>query len=109
MDRLRRRVAVRRHRVDDAGGVWIVTGIVFGILLYALIVLMDVAGFTPVEPLVVIPPVLVAMIGGNSLLGGGRTRGRTAPAPQPAPGSEGDGRAGRPPTGPNGREPGGPA
>jgi hypothetical protein len=70
-----------RGRFDDAGGVWIVTGIVLGVLLYGFIVLMDVAGFTPVAPLVIIPPVLVALIGANSLLGGGRTR----PTPQPVP------------------------
>jgi hypothetical protein len=72
-------------RFDDAGGVWIVTGIVLGVLLYGFIVLMDVAGFTPVAPLVIIPPVLVALIGANSLLGGGRTRSTPQPVPRRAP------------------------
>jgi hypothetical protein len=35
--------------------VWILTGVVLGALLYAGIVLMAIAGFTPVLPLVVIP------------------------------------------------------
>ncbi len=74
-----------RGRFDDAGGVWIVTGIVLGVLLYGFIVLMDVAGFTPVAPLVIIPPVLVALIGANSLLGGGRTRSTPQPVPRRAP------------------------
>ncbi len=66
---------------DDTGGVWIVTGIVLGVLLYGFIVLMDVAGFTVVAPLVIIPPVLVALIAGNNLLGGGRTHGRSPGRP----------------------------
>jgi len=64
--------------VDDQGGVWIVTGIVLGVLLYALIVLMAVAGFTAVVPLVVLPPVVVGLIGANNLLGGGRGYGRNS-------------------------------
>ena len=66
---------------DDAGGVWIVTGIVLGALLYAFIVLMEVAGFTAVAPLVVIPPVLLGLIAANNLLGGGRTYGRSRGGP----------------------------
>ncbi len=62
---------------DDAGGVWIVTGLVAGAIVYAGMVAMLVAGFTPVTPLVVIPPVLIALIAANSLLGGGRSRGRS--------------------------------
>jgi hypothetical protein len=81
-----------RPERDDAGGVWIRTGWVLGILLYAFIVLMAVAGFSPVIPLVVIPPVLAALIAGNSLLGGGRGRGSGRPArpvgPPPAPVSD---------------------
>jgi hypothetical protein len=70
------------HRqADDAGGVWIITGIVLGALLYAGIVLMEVAGFTAVAPLVVIPPVLLGLIGANNLLGGGRTHGRSPGRP----------------------------
>ena len=65
---------------------WIVTGIVLGVLLYGFIVLMDVAGFTPVAPLVIIPPVLVALIGANSLLGGGRTRSTPQPVRPEGPG-----------------------
>jgi hypothetical protein len=69
------------RRRDDRGGVWIVTGIVLGAMLYAGIVLMDVAGFTEVLPLVVIPPVLLGLIGANNLLGGGRDHGAAAAAP----------------------------
>jgi len=58
---------------DDAGGVWIATGIVLGVLVYAGIVITVMAGFTVAVPLVVIPPVVVGLIGANSLLGGGRT------------------------------------
>jgi hypothetical protein len=73
--------------------VWIVTGLVVGAIVYAGMVTMLVAGFTPVTPLVVIPPVLIALIGANSLLGGGRGSGRprsrpagggSAPVPSPA-------------------------
>ena len=66
---------------DDAGGVWIVTGIVLGVLLYGCIVLMDVAGFTAVAPLVVIPPVLLGLIAANNLLRGGRSHGRPTGRP----------------------------
>ncbi len=69
------------RRPDDAGGVWIITGIVLGVLLYGGIVLMYVAGFTPVAPLVVIPPVLFGLIAANNLLGGGRTHGRSPGRP----------------------------
>jgi hypothetical protein len=68
-------------RPDDAGGVWIITGIVLGVLLYAGVVLMDVAGFTVVAPLVVVPPVLFGLIAANNLLGGGRTYGRSPGRP----------------------------
>ena len=57
---------------DDEGGVWIVTGWVLCLMVYGLVVLMYVAGFTPVLPLVVLPPVVIGLIGANSLLGGGR-------------------------------------
>lgn len=66
-------------RRDDEGGVWIVTGIVLGVLVYAGIVLMDVAGFTEVAPLVVIPPVLVGLIVANNFLGGRRRRREEPP------------------------------
>jgi hypothetical protein len=89
-----RRVA--RPRPDDTGGVWIVTGIVLGVLLYAFIVLMDVAGFTSVAPLVVIPPVLFGLIAANNLLGGGRGHGRSTGGPA------GGGRAPLSSSGPNG-------
>jgi hypothetical protein len=74
------RAAQRRH--DDAGGVWIVTGIVLGVLVYAGIVVTVMAGFTVALPLVVIPPVVVGLIGASSLLGGGRGRG-ARPGPRP--------------------------
>jgi undecaprenyl diphosphate synthase len=69
---------------DDSGGVWIATGIVLAILMYGFIVLMDVAGFTAVLPLVVLPPVVLGLIAANSLLNGGRGYGRgSRPAPAP--------------------------
>jgi hypothetical protein len=84
---------------DDRGGVWIVTGLVLGAVVYAGMVLMMVAGVTAVVPLVVIPPVLVALIGANSLLGGGRGYGRSPRRPV------GRGRAPLPSRGPNGAIP----
>jgi hypothetical protein len=75
---------------DDVGGVWINTGIVLGVLFYGFIVVMLMAGFQPVLPLVILPPVVVGLIGANNLLGGGRGYGRSAgkaagqgQAPQP--------------------------
>jgi hypothetical protein len=90
--------------MDDAGGVWILTGIVLGALVYAGVVLMVVAGFTAAVPFVVIPPVIVAMIGANSLLGGGRPA-RASSGPTPPPTGAG-GPAPRKP--PNGTRPGSP-
>jgi hypothetical protein len=66
---------------DDAGGVWIVTGVVLGVLMYGFVVLMDVAGFTEVLPLVVLPPVVLGLIAANNLLGGGRGYGRGSARP----------------------------
>ena len=74
-------VVRRVRRRDDRGGVWIRTGLVLGALVYAGVVVMAAAGFTGAVPLVVVPPVLVAIIGGNNLIGGGRTPGRTAGRP----------------------------
>jgi hypothetical protein len=94
--------------MDDAGGVWIITGIVLGALVYAGVVLMVVAGFTAAVPFVVIPPVIVAMIGANSLLGGGRpSRPARAPSGPGAPSAPtgGAGPRGRP----NGKRPGSPS
>ena len=107
----------RERRPDDAGGVWIITGIVLGALFYAFIVTMYVAGFTAVAPLVVIPPVLFGLIAANNLLGGGRAYGRTAGRPvgggqapispsgpdRPAPVEPANGRA--PGPGPSAEEP----
>jgi hypothetical protein len=79
-----RRGEVRRRddrRRDDRGGVWIRTGLVLGALVYAGLLVMAAAGFTAVLPLIVVPPVLVAVIAGNNLLGGGRTHGRTTGSP----------------------------
>ncbi len=90
----RSRAAERRR--DDAGGVWIVTGIVAGIAMYAFIVLMDVAGFTAVLPLVVLPPVVLGLIAANNLLGGGRSHGRSSGRPV------GEGQAPLSSSGPNG-------
>jgi hypothetical protein len=81
---------------DDGGGVWIKTAVVLGLLVYLGVVLMAVAGFTVVVPLVVVPPVLVALIGANNLLGGGRSHGRSPGRPV------GQGRAPLSSSGPNG-------
>ena len=59
----------------DDGGVWILTGLLLGALVYIGMLVMAAAGFTVVVPLIVIPPVLVGIIGANNLLGGGRPRG----------------------------------
>ena len=70
------------HRIertrDDAGGVWIVTGWVVGLIFYAGIVLAWHAGFTAAAPFVVIPAVLVVLIGAGNLLSG-RRPGRSGP------------------------------
>jgi hypothetical protein len=71
-----------RPRRDDAGGVWIVTGIVLGVLVYAGIVVTVMAGFTVALPLVVIPPVVVGLIGASNLLNGGRNP-HARPGPRP--------------------------
>lgn len=57
---------------DDAGGVWITTGWVLGILVYAGVVLAWRAGFGAAAPFVVIPVVLVVLIGAGNLVGGRR-------------------------------------
>ena len=80
----RRPVRYGSRRVDDAGGVWILTGVLLGVLVYAGVVVMYIAGFTPVAPLVVIPPVLIGLIGANSLLGGGRGHARSSAGPAAA-------------------------
>ncbi len=83
------------HR-GDTGGAWIVTAVVLGVLAYLGVVVMAVAGFTAVVPLAVLPPVLVALIGANNLLGGGRSHG-------PSPGRPvGGGQAPLSSSGPNG-------
>jgi hypothetical protein len=74
-----------RHR-DDAGGVWIVTAVVLCVIMYGFIVLMDVAGFTEVLPLVVLPPVVLGLIGANNLLRGGGSQGGSTGGP---PGADG--------------------
>jgi hypothetical protein len=63
---------------DDAGGVWIVTGWVLGLILYAGIVLAWHAGFTAAAPFVIIPAVMVVLIGAGNLVSG-RRPGRPAP------------------------------
>ncbi|HWE71425.1 MAG TPA: hypothetical protein VG205_13750 [Acidimicrobiales bacterium] len=68
------------RRRDDAGGLWIGIGIAGGVVFYVGMLVMLVAGFTPILPFVIIPPVLLAMIGANSLLGGPR---RPKPPPRP--------------------------
>jgi hypothetical protein len=64
-------MADRRDR-GDGGGLWIGIGIAGGVVLYAGMLIMLVAGFTAILPFVVIPPVLIGLIGANSLLGGPR-------------------------------------
>ena len=76
----RQRRAATQPR-DDTGGVWIVTGVALGAVVYAGMVVMVVAGFTVVVPLVIIPPVLIALIAANNLLGGGRSYGRSSGRP----------------------------
>jgi hypothetical protein len=73
--------AVADRPRDDAGGVWIRTGIVLGVLFFAFMVVLWAAGFDAIAPFVVIPIVLVALIGANSLLGGPRKREQLAPRP----------------------------
>ncbi len=63
---------------DDTGGVWIVTGWVLGLIVYAGVVLAWHAGFTAAAPFVVIPALLVVMIGVGNLVNGARP-GRPAP------------------------------
>jgi hypothetical protein len=75
------------HVRDDAGGVWIVTGWIVGLVVYAGVVLAWHAGFTAAAPFVVIPAVLVVMIGAGNLLSG-RRPGQPAPRfnrPDPVP------------------------
>ena len=68
-----------RHRDrGEAGGVWVRTGVVLGVLVYGGIVGMAAAGFPGAVPLVVVPPVLIGLIGAANLLGGGRSRGGAA-------------------------------
>jgi len=72
---------------DDAGGVWIVTGCLLGVLVYAGVVVAWIAGFGAAIVLVVIPPLLLIMIGAGNLIGG-RRAGRPAPRfnrPDPVP------------------------
>jgi hypothetical protein len=83
--------------------VWIVTGLVLGAAVYAGMVLMMVAGVSAVVPLVIVPPVLVALIAANNLLGGGRSHGRSPGRPV------GQGRAPLSSSGPNGAIPTDPA
>jgi len=75
------------HARDDAGGVWIITGVVLGLIVYAGVVVAWHAGFTAAAPFVVIPAVLVVMVGAGNLLSGKRP-GRPAPRfnrPDPVP------------------------
>lgn len=55
---------------DDAGGVWIISGWVVGLIVYAGVVLAWHAGFTAAAPFVVIPAVLVILIGAGNLVSG---------------------------------------
>ncbi len=101
------------RRRDDAGGVWIRTGVVLGLLVYAGVVVMAAAGFSGAIPLVIVPPVLVGLIGAANLLGGGRDHGRSAGgrgrdrAPLSSSGPNGPIPPGAPPDGPRPGGPGG--
>jgi hypothetical protein len=73
---------------DDTGGVWIVTGWILGLIVYAGVLLAWHAGFTAAAPFVAIPPVLVIMIGAGNLLSGRSSRrapefNRPDPVPLP--------------------------
>jgi hypothetical protein len=74
--------------------VWIVTGIVLGVMVYGLVVLMDVAGFTEVAPLMILPPVVLGLIGANNLLRG--SRGYGGSSARRGEGAPSDGAAGEP-------------
>ncbi len=76
------------RETDDVGGVWIVTGWVVGLLVYAGVVLMAMAGFSAVLPLVVVPPVLLGLIAASNLLGGRSHRSAPASGPD-GPGATG--------------------
>jgi hypothetical protein len=65
-------VCGKRRHTDDTGGVWITVGVAGGVVLYAGVVLLAIAGFSVIIPAVVIPPVIVGLIGANSMIGGGR-------------------------------------
>jgi hypothetical protein len=78
----------RDHVRDDAGGVWIKTAWVLGLLVYAGVLVTWHAGFTAATPFVVIPPVLIIMIGAGNLLSGRSNRrapqfNRPDPVPLP--------------------------
>jgi hypothetical protein len=85
---------------SDAGGIWVMTGVVLLLIAYAGVVVLLIAGYTSVLPLVVVPLVMAGLIGANNLLGGGRTYGRTPGRPV------GDGQAPLSSSGPNGPLPG---
>jgi hypothetical protein len=74
-------------------------GVASGVVMYGFVVLMAVAGFTVVLPLVILPPVVLGLIAANNLLGGGRTYGRSG-GPSVA-----DGQAPLSSSGPNGPRP----
>lgn len=57
---------------DDDGGMWINIGIGGGVVMYLGMVVMLAAGFSAITPFVILPPVFLALIGANSLLGGPR-------------------------------------
>jgi hypothetical protein len=85
---------------SDEGGFWVMTGVVLVLIAYAGVVVLLIAGYTSVLPLVIVPLVMAGLIGANNLLGGGRTYGRTPGRPV------GDGQAPLSSSGPNGPLPG---
>jgi hypothetical protein len=85
---------------SDEGGIWVMTGVVLVLIAYAGVIVLLIAGYTSVLPLVIVPLVMAGLIGANNLLGGGRTYGRTPGRPV------GDGQAPLSSSGPNGPLPG---
>jgi hypothetical protein len=75
------RMCQDRPRSSDYGGVWVATGVVLGLMAYGAVILMLIAGYTSVLPVVILPPVLAGLIGASNLMGGGRTYGRTPGRP----------------------------
>jgi hypothetical protein len=57
---------------DETGGMWINIAIAGGAVMYIGCIVMLAAGFSAIAPFVILPPVFLALIAANSLLGGPR-------------------------------------